>query len=333
MNRAILATLLSFFIVLAVCPFLIPFLERLKMGQMERALGPKSHYKKAGTPTMGGIAFIIGIVATCAVFSRGEDFDLLFAVLITVVFCMIGFLDDYVKILQKNSIEGDSGVSSASLGISIKHKLILQIAASAALAVYCAYHPSLGTEIILPFFNKTWDLGIFFIPFVMFAAVAILNGVNFTDGLDGLCGGVTLIVMIFFLFAALCFGSMGMGIFAASVIGACLAFLCFNFNPAKVFMGDTGSMALGGAVSVVCVLTRTELFVLLAGLIYVIEALSVALQIGYFKLTHGKRLFKMAPIHHHFELSGWEETRIVTVFWIFTAVCVMVSMLSLNISL
>ncbi len=335
MNKAIIATLISFFIVILICPKLIPVLTSLKLGQPVRGLGPKTHYKKAGTPTMGGISFLIAMIITCLIFSfsDGIDFTLLFAVLLTVIFSLIGFLDDYVKIAQKNAVKGEQGISSASLGISMGHKLILQIAVSAALAIYTAYHPSLGTDIIIPFFNVTFDLGMFFIPFVIFAVVGILNAVNFTDGLDGLASGVTLIVMIFFLFACLSNGHTAMSIFGASIIGGCLGFLCYNFNPAGVFMGDTGSMALGGAVSIISVLSKTELFVVIAGMIYVIEALSVVIQVGYFKLTHGKRFFKMAPIHHHFELLGYAETKIVTCFWIFTAVCVLISMLSLNITL
>ncbi|MBE6038100.1 MAG: phospho-N-acetylmuramoyl-pentapeptide-transferase [Anaerofustis stercorihominis] len=332
MNRPIIATLISFFIVIIICPKLIPVLASLKFGQPVRGLGPKTHYKKAGTPTMGGISFLVAIIVTCILFSGGTDFTLLFAVLLTVIFSLIGFLDDYVKIAQKNAVVYEQGISSASLGLGMGHKIILQIVVSAALAIYTAYHPDLGTDIIIPFFNVNFDLGIFFIPFVIFAVVGILNAVNFTDGLDGLASGVTMIVMTFFLFACISDGYTSMSIFGASVIGGCLGFLCYNFNPAGVFMGDTGSMALGGAVSVIAVLSKTELFVVIAGLIYVIEALSVVLQIGYFRLTHGKRLFKMAPIHHHFELIGYEETKIVISFWVFTAVCVMIAMLSLNIT-
>ena len=257
--------------------------------------------------------------------------NLVFAVVITLVFGLIGFLDDYIKVIQKNSIVSDKSISMASLGMKAKHKLILQFAVAAALAVYVAYHPSIGTEIIIPFTDKLWDLNIFFIPFVIFTVIAVTNAVNLTDGLDGLASGVTLIVMVFFISVSTSMAFTEMSLFSSSVIGACLGFLCYNFNPAKVFMGDTGSMALGAAVVVVAIFTRTELFILLAGAIYVIEALSVVLQVGYFKLSHGRRLFKMAPIHHHFELCGWEETRVVIVFWVFTAVCVMVSFIASNI--
>ena len=331
MNRQIISTMIAFASVVLICPSLMPFLRKLKFGQAERELGPKSHYKKAGTPTMGGLAILAGIIAAAVIMSPKNGTNLVFAVVITLVFGLIGFLDDYIKVIQKNSIVSDKSISMASLGMKAKHKLILQFAVAAALAVYVAYHPSIGTEIIIPFTDKLWDLNIFFIPFVIFTVIAVTNAVNLTDGLDGLASGVTLIVMVFFISVSTSMAFTEMSLFSSSVIGACLGFLCYNFNPAKVFMGDTGSMALGAAVVVVAIFTRTELFILLAGAIYVIEALSVVLQVGYFKLSHGRRLFKMAPIHHHFELCGWEETRVVIVFWVFTAVCVMVSFIASNI--
>ncbi len=330
MNRAIVATLISFTIVVALCPLTIPILQKLRFGQTVRQLGPKSHYKKAGTPTMGGVVIILGIVLSGALFIRSGDTTLFFAILITVVFGLIGFLDDYIKIIQRNTMSSDKGVSVASLGMSVKHKLVLQFSVAIALAVYAAYHSNIGTEIIVPFISKTLDLGWIFIPFVVLVTVSVVNAVNLTDGLDGLACGVSTIVLVFFLYAAFGNGFVYMGIFSATVIGACMGFMCYNFNPAKVFMGDTGSMALGGAVAVVSILTRTELFILIAGAVYVIEELSVALQVVYYKLTHGKRLFKMAPIHHHFELSGWVETRIVVVFCIASIICVLISLLGLN---
>lgn len=331
MNQSIIATLIAFVLVVGLCPFLIPYLEKLKLGQAERELGPKSHYKKAGTPTMGGIAMIAAICISCVFFMGDGDSSLLIAIVITVIFGMIGFMDDYIKIVQKNAIQSERGVSTASLGMWARHKLILQFALSAALALYAMFHPLIGTSIIIPFSHMSLELGWLYVPFVMIVIVAVVNAVNLTDGLDGLASGVTMIVMIFFMLSALSTGYHAMGTLAASVIGACLGFLCYNFNPAKVFMGDTGSMALGGAVAVVSVLTRTELFLLIAGAIFAIELISVALQIGYFKISHGKRLFKMAPIHHHFELTGWSETRIVIVFWVFSCFCVLISMMSLHI--
>ncbi|NLW70438.1 MAG: phospho-N-acetylmuramoyl-pentapeptide-transferase [Eubacteriaceae bacterium] len=333
MKTQICATLISFAVVVIICPMLLPLLKRLKFGQAERALGPQSHFKKAGTPTMGGISFIAGITAACLLFNTSRKSELVFALAITLAFGLIGFLDDFIKITQKNSLSGEQNLSSASLGMRGRHKIIMQFCVAAALAVYVAYHPSLGTAVLVPFISKYWDMGIFFIPFLIFAAVAVVNAANLTDGLDGLAAGVALIIMIFFFVTAISGGFTQISIFSAAVIGGCLGFLCYNFNPAKVFMGDTGSMTLGGAVIVCSAFTKTELFILIAGAIYVIEALSDIIQVGYFKLTHGKRFFKMAPIHHHFELSGWEETRIVIVFWAFTAVCVMISVLAANISI
>jgi phospho-N-acetylmuramoyl-pentapeptide-transferase len=330
MNSAIVAILISFAIVAALCPVMIPYLKKLKFGQSERELGPASHFKKAGTPTMGGVLIVLAISVTCLFFMGRVGGNLYFAVIVTVIFGLIGFLDDYIKIIQTHATASENGVSVASLGMLPRHKLMLQLSVALALAVYTAFHPSLGTDIIVPFMQKHLDFGLLFIPFVVLAIVSVVNAVNLTDGLDGLAAGVTLIVFLFFLLAALSDGLESIGIFSASVIGACMGFLCYNFNPAKVFMGDTGSMALGGAVAVAAILTKTELFILIAGIIYVVETLSVALQVGYFKITKGKRLFKMAPIHHHFELLGWSETRIVIVFWAVSAVFVLISMLSLQ---
>lgn len=331
MKSAIWTTLISFLTVTLLSPVAIKVLNKLRAGQPERGLGPSSHYKKAGTPTMGGITITTGILVSCAMSLGKSDSSLLFGMIVTLLFCVIGFLDDYIKIIQKNSIPNEKGVSIASLGMLPLHKLILQLAVALALAIFTAYHPNLGTDIVIPYANVMFDLGALFIPFAVITIVAVVNAVNFTDGLDGLASGVTMIVFLFFFFSSMANGFTSMGIFGASVIGACLGFLVYNFNPAKVFMGDTGSMALGGAVSAIAILTKTELFILIAGFIYVIELLSVAIQVVYFKLSGGKRIFRMAPIHHHFELLGWEETRIVMVFWIFSAVCVLVSMLSLNI--
>ena len=333
MNKAILTALISFGIVVAASPKIISSLQKLRFGQAVRELGPSSHYKKAGTPTMGGVVLIISIALTCLIFSWNADSSLFFAVIVTVIFGIIGLLDDYIKIIQKNTLPNERGVSTASLGMLPKHKFVLQVAIAAALAAYAAYHPSIGTAIIIPFTSIVFDLGFFFIPFVIIAIVAVVNAVNFTDGLDGLASGVTMIVFIFFVLAAMSAGMNSMSTFGSSVIGACMGFLVYNFNPARVFMGDTGSMALGGAVSAIAILTRTELFILTAGMIYAVELLSVAIQVSYFKISGGKRVFRMAPIHHHFELLGWEETRIVIVFWIFTAVCVLISILSLNINI
>lgn len=332
MIYAILATLLSFMIVAILTPKFIPFLTRLKMGQTIRELGPKSHYKKAGTPTMGGLVMMVGMLVTCVIFSKKADGDLIFALFVALIFGFVGFLDDYIQMIQKQRINNDEGgVLVPYLGMLPMQKLLLQFTAAGAVGVYAAFHPNIGTDIIIPFTSKTFDMGLFFIPFVTIVIVAVVNAANLTDGLDGLACGVTMIIVVFFLIFSLASGFTSMSIFTASVVGVCLGFLCYNAHPASIFMGDTGSMALGGAVAIVSIFTKTELFIPLVAGIYFVEALSVILQVGYFKISGGKRLFKMAPIHHHFELKGYHETKIVTVFWIITAILVGISLLSLKI--
>lgn len=332
MKTSLFTALISFVITVFAVPMLIPVLRSLKMGQAERELGPESHLKKAGTPTMGGVAMILAIGLSLALTDRFRTPEIIFGFVIIIVFALIGFLDDYIKVVQKNAVEKAHSSSDASLGIRANHKMLLQIFASAALAFFAKESAAAGTAILLPFTMKTFDLGIFYVPFVMFVIVAVTNAVNLTDGLDGLASGVTCIVMIFFAAVSLYLGSTGMGMMSCAVIGATLGFLCYNFNPARIFMGDTGSMALGAAVAVISVFSRTELFIVIAGLVFVAETVSVIIQVGYFKLTHGKRFFRMAPIHHHFELGGWPETRVVTVFWIASAVCVIIAFLCANIT-
>ena len=325
MKTVITAALAAFALTAAAVPAAIPLLHRLRMGQAERELGPASHLKKAGTPTMGGIAMILSVIIASALLDRFRTHSLIMGIIIVFVYGLIGFLDDYIKVVQKGLVEAAGAKTDASLGIRASHKMLLQILAAAALAFYAK--ETVGTEILLPILGTGFDLGAFYIPFVMFVLVAVTNAVNLTDGLDGLAAGTTMIVMFFFTVASVMLAVPGMGILSAATLGACLGFLCYNFNPARIFMGDTGSMALGAVLAVVSVFTRTELYIVIAGALFVIENLSVILQVGYFKLSHGKRIFRMAPIHHHFELCGWPETRVVTVFWIFTAVCVMLSFL------
>ena len=330
MSISLLAALASFALTACSVPLLIPVLQRLKMGQAERELGPESHLKKAGTPTMGGVAMILSVGAALLVTDRLRTPALAIGYVIVFVYGLIGFLDDYIKVVQKGLVEASGAKTDASLGIRASHKMVLQILAALALAFYAK--ETVGTSILLPFTMGEFDLGWAYVPFVMFVLVAVTNAVNLTDGLDGLAAGSTLIVMIFFALLSLYLREAEMALLPSAVMGACLGFLCYNFNPARIFMGDTGSMALGAALAVAAVFTRTELFIVSAGMLFVIETVSVILQVGYFKLTHGRRIFKMAPIHHHFELCGWPETRVVTVFWIFTAVCVMLSMLMAHIS-
>ena len=315
---SIVSLLVAFIIVWLVMPRVLPILHRLHFGQAIREEGPQSHMKKSGTPTMGGLVIqgaVLIAVIIISLFTKKWDF---FPLIVMVAFGAIGFIDDFIKVSKKHN-----------LGLRAWQKLVLQFAAALAIAIYAAWTPAIGTELVVPFMGTTVDFGIWYVPFTFFAVVAVTNAVNLTDGLDGLASGVTAIVCIFFLAMAVALNQVSTAVFSGAVIGACLGFLRYNSNPAEIFMGDTGSMALGGAVIVMAIITRMQIFVLIAGLLYVIEALSVVIQVGYFKLTHGKRIFKMAPIHHHFELKGWSETRVVTVFWIVTAVFVALAFLCL----
>lgn len=315
---SIVSLLVAFIIVWLVMPRVLPILHRLHFGQAIREEGPQSHMKKSGTPTMGGLVIqgaVLIAVIIISLFTKKWDF---FPLIVMVAFGAIGFIDDFIKVSKKHN-----------LGLRAWQKLVLQFAAALAIAIYAAWTPSIGTELVVPFMGTTVDFGIWYVPFTFFAVVAVTNAVNLTDGLDGLASGVTAIVCLFFLAMAVALNQVSTAVFSGAVIGACLGFLRYNSNPAEIFMGDTGSMALGGAVIVMAIITRMQIFVLIAGLLYVIEALSVVIQVGYFKLTHGKRFFKMAPIHHHFELKGWSETRVVTVFWIVTAVFVALAFLCL----
>ena len=315
---SIVSLLVAFIIVWLVMPRVLPILHRLHFGQAIREEGPQSHMKKSGTPTMGGLVIqgaVLIAVVIISLFTKKWDF---FPLIVMVAFGAIGFIDDFIKVSKKHN-----------LGLRAWQKLVLQFVAALAVALYAAWTPAIGTELVIPFMGTTVDFGFWYVPFTFFAVVAVTNAVNLTDGLDGLASGVTAIVCIFFLAMAVALNQVSTAVFSGAVIGACLGFLRYNSNPAEIFMGDTGSMALGGAVIVMAIITRMQIFVLIAGLLYVIEALSVVIQVGYFKLTHGKRFFKMAPIHHHFELKGWSETRVVTVFWIVTAVFVALAFLCL----
>ena len=257
--------------------------------------------------------FLMGILVTSLIYAA--DYPQLIPVLfVTVGFGIIGFLDDFLKIIKKQSE-----------GLKPYQKLILQLLVAGIFTYYCVTSPDIGTEIIIPFSGgKTWDMGWLFIPFCIVAILATDNGVNFTDGLDGLCSSVTLIVAVFFTVTALGMNN-GTAPLSAAVAGALMGFLLFNVYPAKVFMGDTGSLALGGFVAATAIVLQMPLWILLVGIIYVAELCSVVIQVAYFKKTGGKRIFKMAPIHHHFELCGWSETRVVAVFSIITALCCLIA--------
>lgn len=309
-KTALLSLVVAYAVVWFLMPVVLPILHRLHFGQAIREEGPKSHMKKSGTPTMGGLVIQGGILVASLLVGILSRTICFFPLVVMIVFGAIGFIDDFIKVSKKHN-----------LGLRAWQKLVLQFGAALIIALYASQSESIGTEMLIPFVGYV-DFGFWFIPFTFFAVVAVTNAVNLTDGLDGLASGVTAIVMIFFMIASIWLEAPGAAVFGGAVIGGCLGFLRYNSNPAEIFMGDTGSMALGGAVVAIAIMTQTQVYILIAGLLYVIEALSVCIQVGYFKLTHGKRFFRMAPIHHHFELKGWSETRVVTVFWLVTALFV-----------
>lgn len=286
---------------------LIPVLKKKHTGQTIREEGPSSHQIKSGTPTMGGIAIIAAVIFTCLVTgsATGEKPVILLAFL---AFGLLGFLDDYIKVIKKHN-----------LGLRAWQKLAIQIVLSLIISMYQAYVSVPGTMVRIPAIDGFRDFGIWYVPFTAFVIVAMVNSVNLTDGLDGLAAGVTSITAFFFAITGVMLGFSAGGGFCAALTGACLGFLIFNRNPAKVFMGDTGSLALGGGLAVAAITMRMELYLPIAGFIYVAEALSVIIQVAGFKTT-GKRVFKMSPLHHHFELSGMSERKVVVMFWILTLI-------------
>ena len=311
-----LPAIIAFAISVILCPIIIPFLKRLKFGQFIRDEGPKWHQGKSGTPTMGGLVILAGIVITSLFYIKGNT-EVIAVLFVTLGFGIIGFLDDYIKVVMKRN-----------LGLRAWQKLLLQIIVTGVFAYYITKYSDISTKIIIPFTHgKIWDLGILFIPFVFFVILGTVNGVNFTDGLDGLASSVTVLVATFFTVIAFYSGNSVSPITTATV-GSLLGFLVYNVHPARVFMGDTGSLALGGFVAATAIMLKMPLFILLVGIIYFVEILSVMLQVSYYKITKGKRIFKMAPIHHHFEMCGWSETRIVAVFSIITAIMCMIALIA-----
>ena len=284
---------------------LLPVLRALKAGQSIREIGPTWHNNKAGTPMMGGLMFIFGAVillAANAFFM--EDYTVLFVLALALCFGFVGFLDDFTKIKYKRN-----------LGLTSIQKALLQMAVS-AIFLYAMYKSgSMSTDLYIPFVDVSFQLHpIVYIFFAMFVMVGCVNAVNLTDGVDGLCASVTIPVMIFFTAAAVAMERFDLALMPASLVGGLIAYLFFNWHPAKVFMGDTGSLFLGGAVCALAFALEMPIILILVGIVYICETLSVILQVGYFKLTHGKRLFKMSPIHHHFEMCGWKEEKIVLSF-------------------
>ena len=329
LKEMMMSSLLAFAVALVVTlvfgPVFIPWLRKLKFGQEIREEGPKWHQKKSGTPTMGGIMFIVGIavaiIVTTIIFAVNGNFDTTYArcILLFVIslgFGIIGFVDDYIKVVKKRN-----------LGLTAAQKFIMQVVLAAIYVVVLYAMGELDTAIKIPFTSIEWTMPIWlYIPFVMFIVVGVVNAVNLTDGLDGLASSITAVVGLFFAFASyIAFSEYGVTVFSMALVGGLLGFLWYNKYPAKVFMGDTGSLFLGAAVALMAIDLKMPIFLILVGFVYLVETLSVIMQTAYFKYTkkkygEGRRIFKMSPLHHHFEMCGWKEKKIVAVFTLVTAV-------------
>ncbi len=316
MTRILITAAAGFGLTGLIGYLLLPALRALKAGQSIREVGPTWHNSKAGTPMMGGLMFILALVLCMLgnIASIG-DHSVYFVLLLSLAFGLIGFLDDFTKAKYKRN-----------LGLTSLQKALLQMAVS-ALFLYALYqHGAMTCDLYIPFFNVSFHIHpLVYILFAMFVMVGCVNAVNLTDGVDGLCASVTIPVMVFFTAAAVAMDRMSLALIPSALVGGLACYLFFNWHPAKVFMGDTGSLFLGGAVCALAFALDMPLILILVGFIYVVETLSVILQVGYFKLTHGKRLFKMAPIHHHFEMSGWKEEKIVLVF---SGICALMCILA-----
>ncbi|NLS45566.1 MAG: phospho-N-acetylmuramoyl-pentapeptide-transferase [Firmicutes bacterium] len=318
MFHEVYSALLAFITVIIIGPTSIKILKALKFRQSIRKDGPTTHLKKAGTPTMGGIMILIG-ASLATFFLAPKTLNISWALFITLGFGAIGLTDDFII-----------AVFRRSLGLKARYKLAFQILLSILLGLYAATSPSLGTIVSIPFSSVEIDLGIFgYLVFAVFIMLAISNAVNLSDGLDGLASGTTALAYVAYSIVAIFFGKHDLAVFSSSFAGACIGFSWFNCHPAEIMMGDTGSLALGAALGSLAILTKTELLLIIIGGVFVLEALSVIIQVIYFKLTGGKRIFRMSPVHHHFELSGWKEPKIVTRFWILGLVFSILGLLAL----
>lgn len=309
----------AFVVALLVGPLVIPVLRRMKFGQSIRQEGPERHYAKAGTPTMGGVIILAGLLVSSIVFA-GSQAEVWLALFVTLGHGLIGFIDDFIKVVLKRS-----------LGLKARQKLLGQIIMAVSLAYIATAYFGRGTDLWLPLVGITVDFGPLYYVLIFLVLVGTTNAVNLTDGLDGLAAGTTTVAATAYAVIAMAFGKQHLALFCVALAGATLGFLRYNIHPARVFMGDTGSLALGGALAAVAVMTKTELLLVLVGGIFVLEALSVIIQVISFKST-GKRVFKMSPIHHHFELSGWSETKVVTVFWLAGCVFAILALIVLALS-
>ncbi|KEI91246.1 phospho-N-acetylmuramoyl-pentapeptide-transferase [Clostridium botulinum] len=317
MSTVIYAVLFSFLLSTITSLFLIPLFKKLNLGQSIKNGIPISHKKKAGTLTFGGIIFIFSSIITMLFMIKNYNKELLLIISSLIAFGLIGFIDDTLKKIHKKNE-----------GLTSKGKMILLLFVSSIFAIYSYYDPSIGSIIMFPFTKKLFDLRILYIPFIIFYYVSTTNALNLTDGLDGLATSTTLLVVTFFIFLSFGMGHYTLSISCGCIAGALLGFLRYNCYPAKIIMGDTGSLALGGAIATIAMILKNPFIVIIVGGIYVIEALSSLIQIVSFKLF-GKRIFKMAPIHHSFELHGWHETKIVSVFSIITTILCLIGFLSI----
>lgn len=322
-TKLTIAFLVTFAVAVLLAPFYIPLLRRLKFGQTIRYNGPQTHLKKQGTPTIGALIFITPLIIVSLVLYFTDIAPQIIPLLWTTVgFAFVGFLDDLIKIVKKSKD-----------GLKPYQKMTLLFIVSLAFVFYITQKKYVDNSIILQFFglNVSLNLSWFFIPFCVLILLSSTNAVNLTDGLDGLCAGSSFIVfMLFAAISILLCPNDSVAYFTVAMAGGLLGFLLFNANPAKVFMGDTGSLAIGGTIGACAIMLQRPLIILIAGAIFVIEALSVILQVGFFKITKGKRLFRMAPIHHHFELCGWSERKVVVVFWLFTLACCVLTFFSIK---
>jgi phospho-N-acetylmuramoyl-pentapeptide-transferase len=306
MNSYLLQTLLpvlvSFAIAVLIGPKVIELLRKLKAGQTERVEGLESHQKKTGTPTMGGIIFLIPFVIIGIIYGTTHK-EVIPVLILTIGFGIIGFLDDYIKVVRKHN-----------LGLRAWQKILGQFIATMIFVLYVRNFTDISLAMKIPFTEIVLDFGFWNIPILFFIALGTANGTNFTDGVDGLCASVTAVVAGFFAVAGMHYGASGAEVMSSAMVGALLGYLVYNVYPGKVMMGDTGSLAIGGFVTAIAYVMQMPIFIVIVGFIYAFEVISVILQVSYFKITHGKRIFRMAPIHHHFEKGGWSETKVVNVF-------------------
>jgi len=315
----LITIVVSFLLTVLIGHWLIPVLHAMKAGQSIREIGPKWHQVKAGTPTMGGLMFmaaaLICVVAAGWTAMLAGTWEQLMVLGFSLIYGAIGFIDDFVKVKKKRN-----------LGLTALQKLILQLAAALAYLALLRWNGNLVSAVYIPFINYSLELPwLLYLVFAVFVIVGCVNAVNLTDGVDGLAAGVTLPVMVFFTVTAYVWGNETLALFPAALIGGLAGFLVYNFHPAKVFMGDTGSLFLGGAVCGMAFALDMPLILILVGIVYIVEAVSVIMQVLYFKATHGKRIFRMTPIHHHFEMGGWSEIKI---FAVFTGVTVVMCVLA-----